>query len=410
MPGLACNACNVEFKDEAVQKSHYRSEWHRYNLKRKVAGVPGVTEGLFNLRLEALAADRKKQDGERFLYKCSLCGKEYTTEKAHEQHLQSRAHISKAASLGDTSEARVAVVRPAPARPVKEESVAAEDDRARLEEDDSDSSDEEWEEMDGEEASDLVMALRSDDDEAGPIDDSMHEEWDATRCFICDYQPDATIEGCVEHMHKVHGFFIPEAEFLKDPQGMLSYLGLKVTKGHMCLYCDDRGKRFQSLEAVRKHMISKSHCKLRLGDGEGAAEEELEEFYDFSSSYVASDGTQLVKVDNPEDAPVSLVNGGLELVVRSDSADGKVSKTIGSRELFRYYKQRPRPSEQRDGIAVNAVVAKYRSMGLATRDPEQKALRRAGTKNMPSQRLEVFRSKVAMSNNINWNLPKNVTH
>ena len=36
MPGLACNACNVEFPDEGVQKSHYRSEWHRYNLKRKV--------------------------------------------------------------------------------------------------------------------------------------------------------------------------------------------------------------------------------------------------------------------------------------------------------------------------------------------------------------------------------------
>lgn len=75
-------------------------------------------------------------------------------------------------------------------------------------------------------------------------------------------------------------------------------------------------------------------------------------------SYVASDGTQLVKVDNVDDAPVSLVNGGLELVVRSDSADGKASKTIGSRELFRYYKQRPPPSDQRDGIAVNAVIAK----------------------------------------------------
>jgi pre-60S factor REI1 len=176
----------------------------------------------------------------------------------------------------------------------------------------------------------------------------------------------------------------------------------------MCLFCDDRGKRFQSLEAVRKHMVSKSHCKLRFGDGEGAAEEELEDFYDYTSSYVAEDGTQLVKVENAEDSPVSLVSGGLELLVRSDSADGKVSKTIGSRELFRYYKLRPKPTDQRDGVAVNAVVAKYRSMGLATRDPEQKALRRAGTKNIPSQRLEAFRSKVAMNNNLNWNLPKNV--
>jgi pre-60S factor REI1 len=50
----------------------------------------------------------------------------------------------------------------------------------------------------------------------------------------------------------------------------------------MCVYCDDRGKQFQSLEAVRKHMEGKSHCKLHYGD-DGAVEEELEEFYDFSN-------------------------------------------------------------------------------------------------------------------------------
>jgi hypothetical protein len=36
MPGLSCNACNKEFNDDAEQKLHYKSEWHRYNLKRKV--------------------------------------------------------------------------------------------------------------------------------------------------------------------------------------------------------------------------------------------------------------------------------------------------------------------------------------------------------------------------------------
>jgi pre-60S factor REI1 len=95
--------------------------------------------------------------------------------------------------------------------------------------DDSESSDGEWEEVDGEEANDIVTGLRSSDAEAGPSDDPMVEEWDASRCFICDFQPDGTLEGCVEHMHKVHGFFFPDAEFLKDPQGMLNYLGLKVS-------------------------------------------------------------------------------------------------------------------------------------------------------------------------------------
>lgn len=39
---LTCNACNKEFDDEAQQKQHYRSEWHRYNLKRKVMDFSGL--------------------------------------------------------------------------------------------------------------------------------------------------------------------------------------------------------------------------------------------------------------------------------------------------------------------------------------------------------------------------------
>ncbi|KAL3694708.1 hypothetical protein R1sor_008359 [Riccia sorocarpa] len=405
MPALACNACNIEFSDEAVQKAHYRSDWHRYNLKRKVAGVPGVTEGLFNLRVEALAAEKKKAEGERLLYKCSLCGKEYSTEKAHTQHLQSKLHISKAAALEDSSRAGLAVIRPAPVRPVKEEPTTAE----RREE--NEESDEDWEEVDSDEVEDSVMELRTDGD--GPDVPSssgevIDEEWDASRCFICGLQPDASIESCVEHMHKAHGFFIPDAEYLKDVQGLLSYLGLKVTKGHMCLYCDDRGKRFHSVEAVRKHMISKSHCKLRYGDGEGAAEEELEDFYDFSSSYVGPDGMQLVKVDDGEDAPAVLVSGGLELMLKGDETEGKLSRTIGSRELFRYYKQRPKPSDQRDGMVVNAIIARYRSMGLATREATPRYHKSADGKKTRASRLDHMHTQVGLKHNVIWNLPKNV--
>lgn len=71
----------------------------------QVAGVPGVTEGLFNLRLEALAAEKKKADGERLLYRCSLCDKEYSTVKAHAQHLQSKLHVSRASSLPSPADA-----------------------------------------------------------------------------------------------------------------------------------------------------------------------------------------------------------------------------------------------------------------------------------------------------------------
>ncbi|KAJ7546314.1 hypothetical protein O6H91_08G035400 [Diphasiastrum complanatum] len=347
MPSLSCNSCNAEFPDEASQRLHYRSEWHRHNLKRKVAGVPGVTEALFNSRVEALAAERKKAETERMLYKCPLCAKEYTTVKAHAQHLQSKLHIT------DVDQ--------------------------------------------------------HDDDGEGPSTSQMdiEEEWDVTQCFICDARPDGSVEGCIEHLHKVHGFFLPDAEYLKDPSGLLNYLGLKVTKGFMCLYCSERGRQYQSIEAVRKHMVAKCHCKLPYEDGESGIEE-LEDFYDFSSSFGQADGSQVMAIDHLK-APIDFGTGGFELIVKGGSEDGIV-KTIGTREFSRYYRQRPKPADLRDGILVNALVARYRSMGLETKRTDSRLGVSGNMRKLPAARLEAMRTKLGMKNNVIRNLPKNCTY
>jgi pre-60S factor REI1 len=44
MPTVTCNACNAGFDDEEQQRLHYRSEWHRYNLKRKVTSSPATAD------------------------------------------------------------------------------------------------------------------------------------------------------------------------------------------------------------------------------------------------------------------------------------------------------------------------------------------------------------------------------
>lgn len=51
------------------------------------------------------------------------------------------------------------------------------------------------------------------------------------------------------------------------------------------MYCNERRQPFQSLEAVRKHMEAKGHCKLRYGDGGDDEDADLEEFYDYSSRF-----------------------------------------------------------------------------------------------------------------------------
>uniref|UniRef100_A0A0D6QUI8 C2H2-type domain-containing protein n=1 Tax=Araucaria cunninghamii TaxID=56994 RepID=A0A0D6QUI8_ARACU len=386
MPGLTCNACNAEFDDEAAQRLHYKSEWHRYNLRRKVAGVPGVTQALFQARQQALEEEQKKLEGNRMLYCCALCGKEYRSLKAHAQHLKSKTHLSRASEHASR----------APAAHNNDEDEVSE-------------SSEEWEEV---EADDIVSlatgSLKSLD--VNKSDSGEKLDWDASCCFICDFRPDGTVESCIEHMHRMHGFFIPDAEYLKDPCGLLSYLGLKVTQDLMCLYCNERKQPFQSLEAVRKHMISKNHCKLHYGDGDDEEDSDLEEFYDYSSSYVDESGMQIMPIEEALDGNFEVGFGGAELVIKRKTDNGTSSKILGSREFLRYYRQRPPPTNERDTALSMAVVSRYRSMGLATVQSKEKALRQNALKKIQKSGVEAMRTKIGIKNNVIRNLPKNVPY
>ena len=42
-----CNTCHVIFEDRVEQVSHYKVDWHRYNLKRRLKGLPPVTQTTF---------------------------------------------------------------------------------------------------------------------------------------------------------------------------------------------------------------------------------------------------------------------------------------------------------------------------------------------------------------------------
>lgn len=417
MPTLVCNTCNTEFSDEKSQKSHYRSDWHQYNLKRKLAGAPGVSEALFILRLETLAAEKGRLGAENLLYTCSVCHKEYRSSKAHAQHLRSKLHIQRALLWSKSSSGPITVTRPVPCRPVEfnheargPASAPYGDHQLEVNGNSSD----EWEEVnDG----DDVLSLDSDEldridggqgVEAGMLNQEDWDYWNASRCFFCDSIPDGTIGGCVEHMHKQHGFFVPDAEYLKDPQGLLCYLGIKVTKDFMCLYCEDRGKHFTSLEAVRKHMISKSHCKLRYGDED--QEEELENFYDFTSSYLPEEDAQLVSEMELATSPVSLSAGGAELIIKHDWGSKQGVKTVGSREFLRYYKQKPRPSDMGDGTSVNTLVSRYRKMGLSTKHSRDGFCNQKETKKAPHVQAEAMRMKLGLKNNVLKNLPRNVLY
>mmetsp|Transcript_263 Transcript_263/g.701 ORF Transcript_263/g.701 Transcript_263/m.701 type:complete len:369 (+) Transcript_263:87-1193(+) len=42
--GMRCSSCDAEFEDATEYRQHCRSDWHNFNLKRKVKSLPPVTE------------------------------------------------------------------------------------------------------------------------------------------------------------------------------------------------------------------------------------------------------------------------------------------------------------------------------------------------------------------------------
>lgn len=413
MKGLTCNACNREFEDDAEQKLHYRSEWHRYNLKRKVAGVPGVTESLFQARQLALAEEHEKISEKPMLYCCSLCEKEYRSFKAHSQHLESRMHTMKASQESGQVGNSTIIKHLAERTPNKPTSSNKDSNREGYDEETDESEESEWEIADPNDEMEVSESLnlhvdgytsRSGITKSEDMDED--EELDVSSCFICD-RKHRGIESCMVHMHKKHGFFIPDVEYLKDPTGLLTYVGLKVKRDFTCLYCNERCQPFQSMEAVRKHMIAKGHCKLRYGDGGDDEEGELEDFYDYTSSYTEESGKEIMAA-NDASRNVELGSGGAELIITQKTDNGTVVRVFGSREFLRYYRQKPRPSRDSNVELAISLASRYRSLGLVTSN--RNTVRMKILREMNRSGVEALRSKIGMKSNVIRNLPKNCTY
>lgn len=55
-----CITCRVAFVRAEMQRDHYKSDWHRYNLKRKVAELPAVSAEVFQQKVLEMKVIRVK--------------------------------------------------------------------------------------------------------------------------------------------------------------------------------------------------------------------------------------------------------------------------------------------------------------------------------------------------------------
>nr|XP_006126162.1 zinc finger protein 622 isoform X1 [Pelodiscus sinensis] len=418
MASFTCITCRVAFKDADFQRAHYKTDWHRYNLKRKVADMPPVTVENFQERVLAQRAVAEEQNKDTATY-CTACSKRFSTFNAYENHLKSKKHldlekkavqavskevetlneknlekglgqeslnkdamntaiqqairaqpslspkkipllptdtVSSATSAGgDLSQSRERLEKPPRLQWFEQQARKLVKQGAEDGEKDEDM--EGWEDMDSDE-------VESEDEQMESAVDEDEKQTSAgavpfTDCLFCPHHSSSLMKN-VAHMTKAHSFFIPDIEYLVDLRGLIKYLGEKVGVGKICLWCNEKGKSFYSTEAVKAHMNDKSHCKL-FTDGDAALE--FADFYDFRSSYPdhrEGEDVTMMTEEFPAGKNLEYDDESMELILPSGAR-------VGHRSLMRYYKQRFGLSRAvaitKNKKAVGRVLQQYKALG-----------------------------------------------
>ncbi|TAQ90698.1 hypothetical protein B7494_g973 [Chlorociboria aeruginascens] len=201
---LGCQTCLANFESREMKRAHMREDWHVYNLKRRIASLPPISETAFHKHVPTVDSENDEGEGSPpFEQSCIACEQHYTNRKTWRAHLRSRNHIQKSAE----------------------------------------------------------NPLASNSYEEGHPPDA-EEQCSPLQCLFCNVESTSS-DSNLTHMSHAHSFFIPDAEYLIDMESLLSYLFAIVAVFHECLFC---GSLRSSKFAVQDHMRGKGHCKVDFED------------------------------------------------------------------------------------------------------------------------------------------------
>lgn len=334
-----CNSCKLEFPDLLGQKEHMRSEWHRYNLKRRVAQLPPVDETTFNTKVSVHT--------------------EVDSSNGSPTDRQSKKELRKQAKEAILEQKRQILE-------IARKSMLENSSPDQLQKDT--------------ELYDKCNSVNNNTSKGEVVDESALEEEliseklknkvdiSPTTCLFCQRKYNsnfASVEDNLEHMRSKHGLFIPERNFLTDAEGLLRYLGEKIGFGNVCLCCLYQGK---DIVAVRDHMLNKRHMMIPYDTEDNKLE--ISDFYDFSSTYAQSvhEGQEEDWEDTDEEADENdddddllysssdvIYKDGLDLVLPSGTV-------LGHRAMNRYYRQNLPPERILSEGQGTVIAAESRHM------------------------------------------------
>ncbi|XP_050428656.1 cytoplasmic 60S subunit biogenesis factor ZNF622 [Adelges cooleyi] len=346
-PGAhTCVTCQIVFETGDTHRVHYKTDWHRYNLKRKIINLLPVDLPTFNSRILSQQIKEEQDNSKSSIY-CTICRKSYTSQKSFDNHLSSKQHKSLAA-VSDNDNKDIGV--PAEKKINKPVEVINNTEESDDEYEDVDEDDEAW---------DGVVS------DNNPIINNI--------CLFCPHSSENMFEN-LKHMSDEHSFFVPDIEYLVDMKGLLVYLGEKICQGFMCLWCNDAGKNFRTMESAQAHMVDKGHTKMAH---EGEALLEYSDFYDYSSSYPENDTEDNYRIVEDVNSQLILPSGA----------------RIGKRSLMRYYRQNLNPNSNvvaLKGKKFDKIINHYRHIGWTGTFPAAAARKARDLKIMRQVQSKIY--------------------
>jgi len=373
---VQCSACKIAVSPHE-RNSHYRSDWHRYNVKRKCVGMAPLSKSLFESKLNSIlsagqqmaASSKRKQKkaaaqsvtknyevltqspqwemdspapGSLLVYRCTLCRRSFKSHQQCASHLATKKHRAKFLAhhkaLREAQQSEIDVFRATNGDDPSSEAAAVPMQHA----------------MDGLVPLDKLEVLATVKNnpfiEIKPFEKRPPAQWvenddiDPTKsCIFCAKWDGAErAENVVEvmcHLEAAHGFFVPRPRRLIALEPLLFLVAKCVGTFHQCTWC---WATFHSLKGVRRHIEDKRHCKLWM-DGEHSP---FREHFDFEMR-IEFDLT----ADSGDDAEHK--DGTRDVVVLRGGDRPRIAEINEHRELVR-------SDGTRIGHRLNAVAYKKR--------------------------------------------------
>jgi len=322
-----------------------KGDWHRYNLKRRVAGLAPISSEVFAEKvLQARATTTAQADKAGFERVCPACQKTYYSENSFQSHMSSQKHKAKVAALERLpKEARAddassvmsstfSLGDPIPDKEPELDSDAEEEfsqvieglKKAKLEDRHSPVKRPSNPHLsaEGQRKEEHTISLSPGGGPSNSATPTLSKSSAAapsvTSCLFCNYSS-PTIALNAVHMERFHGMFIPEKEYLVNLEGLIAMLQKRIREDFECIYC---GKIKSDVFAVQTHMRDKAHCKIPYT----TLDEQVDvgDFYDFRATYSDSESD-----DGEEEAETDKQNGGAKLgAKRSATTTGEDGDTV----------------------------------------------------------------------------------